>query len=52
MEDVVIYASDMVKITVTKYFYWTSIMKDHLICKDLVEPIQNKNAPMGKNANE
>ena len=27
-------------------------MEDHLICKDLAEPIQNENAPTGKNADE
>jgi len=27
-------------------------MGEHLICKDLVEPIQNENMPTGKNANE
>jgi len=52
MEGVVNYDGDMIKLTADNYSYWKAMMKDHLICKDLVEPILNKNMPKGKNENE
>jgi len=42
----------MAKLTVDNYSYWKSMMEDHLICKVFIEPIQNENMPMGKNANK
>lgn len=42
----------MVKLAVDNYSYQKSMMEDYLIYKDLIGPIQNKNMPMGKNANE
>jgi len=52
MEGVVTYDGDMIKLTADNYSYWKVMMEDHLICKDFVEPILNKNMPEGKNENE
>ena len=52
MEGVVTYDRDMIKLTADNYSYWKAMMEDHLICKDLAEPILNKNMPTGKNENE
>ena len=48
MESAVTYESDMIRLTIDNYSYWKSLMEDHLICKDLIEPIQNENVPTGK----
>ena len=48
MEGAITYESDMVKLTIGNYSYKKSMMEDHLICKDLIEPIQNENVPTGK----
>ena len=37
--------------TVDKYSNWKFMIEGHLICKDLVELIQNENVLMEKNAN-
>jgi len=52
MEGAVTYESDMIKLTVDNYSYQKFMMEGHLICKDLVESIQNENLPTSKNANE
>jgi len=52
MEIAVTYESDMIRLTVDNYSYWKSIMENHLICKDLVEHIQNENALTSKSADE
>ena len=49
MEGVVTYNGDMIKLTTDNYSYSKAMMKDHLICKDLTEPILNKNMPEGQN---
>jgi len=52
MEGVVTYDSDMIKLTTDNYSYWKAMMEDHLIYKDLEEPILNKDIPEGKKENE
>jgi len=47
----VTFDGDMIKLTVDNYFYWKVMIVDHLICKDLANPILNKNMPEGKNEN-
>jgi len=51
MEDVITYDGDMNKLIVHNYFYWKTMMEDHLIYRDFAEPILNKNIPEGKNEN-
>ena len=52
MEGVVNYDGDMIKLTTNNYSYWKVMMEDHLIYKDLAEPILNKDIPEGKKENE
>ena len=49
MEGVIMYDSDMFKLTADNYSYWKPMMEDHLYCKDLDEPIKNEKKPEGKN---
>jgi len=44
--------SGMVKLTIVNYSYWKYLVEEHLMYRELVEPIQNENVPIGKNANE
>ena len=48
MKGVITYDGDMIKLTADNYSYWKATMEDHLIFKDLAEPILNKNIPKGK----
>lgn len=48
MEATVTFEGDMFKLTTNNFSYWKPMMKDHLYCKDLHEPIIMKDKPEGK----
>ena len=38
------YSGPMIKLTITNYSLWKSMMEDLLNCKDLYDPIEGNNA--------
>jgi len=52
MEGVVTHDGDMFKLTAKNYSYWKSMMEDHLYCKNMHEPITQKDKPKTKITNK
>lgn len=52
MESSINHDGDMFKLTADNYTYWKPMMEDHLYCKDLHEPISQKDKPEGKEEKE
>lgn len=52
MERNVSHDGDMFKLTAENYSYWKPMMKDHLYCRDLYEPITDSKKPEGKSERE
>ena len=52
MEGAITHDEDMFKLTADNYSYQKPMMENHLYCKDLHEPITEKDKPEGKTDKE
>ena len=52
MEEAITHDGDMFKLIADNYSYWKPMMEYHLYCKDLHEPITEKDKPEGKTDKE